>query len=385
MRWYEYKMEVDDLTAPDDLKAKLLAMTDTLTAEEKAEPMMAAPAPQTAAPAAPLNTETKKKKPIHFPVKQLGTLAACLAVCVLGYSTLHLGIGMGSAKSSTPALYAAEGAANSSAASVASDSFDLQHAALDSAPEAVNYSLEADDRSLETEYSGTGSTEAAAPAVDSAKIIYTANLTLESKDYEAARSALDSALAEAGGYLESSSEYSDAGDSRSVSLTYRVPQQNYENFLAAVAEAGNVTYKNQQADDVTAQYMDVETRLENLKNQRTRLQQLQQQADNLSDLLEIESSLTDVQSQIESWQSQMDWYNDQVEECTVYVSLSEVSTYSPPSEGFGSRFVSALSAGWQNFVGGLQQVIVALAGAWPVVVIAAAACAGFVVWKKKKK
>ena len=79
MRWYEYKMEVDDLTAPDDLKAKLLAMTDTLTAEEKAEPMMAAPAPQTAAPAAPLNTEAKKKKPIHFPVKQLGTLAACLA------------------------------------------------------------------------------------------------------------------------------------------------------------------------------------------------------------------------------------------------------------------------------------------------------------------
>ena len=51
------------------------------------------------------------------------------------------------------------------------------------------------------------------------------------------------ALAEAGGYLESSSEYSDAGDSRSVSLTYRVPQQNYENFLAAVAEAGNVTTK----------------------------------------------------------------------------------------------------------------------------------------------
>ena len=108
MRWYEYKMEVDDLTAPDDLKAKLLAMTDTLTAEEKAEPMMAAPAPQAAAPAAPLNTEAKKKKPIHFPVKQLGTLAACLAVCVLGYSTLHLGIGMGSATVSYTHLRAHE-------------------------------------------------------------------------------------------------------------------------------------------------------------------------------------------------------------------------------------------------------------------------------------
>ena len=76
---------------------------------------------------------------------------------------------------------------------------------------------------------------------------------------------------------------------------------------------------------------------------------------------------------------------EEIKEARSHVSLSEVSTYSPPSEGFGSRFVSALSAGWQNFVGGLQQVIVALAGAWPVVVIAAAACAGFVVWKKKKK
>lgn len=373
MRWYEYKMEVDDLTAPDDLKAKLLAMTDTLTAEEKAEPMMAAPAPQAAAPAAPLNTETKKKKPIHFPVKQLGTLAACLAVCVLGYSTLHLGIGMGSAKSSAPALYAAEGAANSSAASMASDS----------TPEAVNYSLEADDRSLETEYSGTGSTEAAAPAVDSAKIIYTANLTLESKDYEAARSALDSALAEAGGYLESSSEYSSTGSSRSVNLTYRVPQANYQSFLEAVAAAGNVTYRSQQADDVTTQYMDVSARLSNLQAQRTRLQQLQAQAETLSDLLQIEDSLTEVQSQIESWQSQLDWYSDQVQQCTVYIDLNEVQTYTPADEGFFSRIGTALVSGWGNFVNGLQQLVVALASVWPLAVLACAAVAMALAWRKK--
>ena len=358
MRWYEYKMETDDLCAPEDLKAKLLAMTDQLTEEEKNQPMMKTPAPARPAP-------VQRKKPVRFPVKRVGTLAACLAVCAVGYGAFATGmIGLG-AKSSSPAAYYS---ADSTAAAMAAGGVD--RAAMDS-PMAADYSL----NSLSLESGADNGTAAyseddaaaAAHSTDHAKIIYTANLSLESKDYDAARAALDAALAEAGGYLESSSEYSDAGDSRSVSLTYRVPQQNYENFLAAVAEAGNVTYKNQQADDVTAQYMDVETRLENLKNQRTRLQQLQQQADNLSDLLEIESSLTDVQSQIESWQSQMDWYNNQVEEC------------------FGSRFVSALSAGWQNFVGGLQQVIVALAGAWPVVVIAAAACAGFVVWKKKKK
>ena len=382
MRWYEYKMEADDLHAPEHLKAKLLAMADTLPEEEKNRPMMPAQADNTAV-VRPQELP-KKAKLIHFPAKQVGALAACLAVCVVGYNVLGTGMLDIGAKSSNMALYSA----NSSAASTAGG-FTTQQAMVD-APEAATYSLDAgatDRMNVGTDVLSENDAAAAEDrqASTSPKIIYTANLTLESKDYDTARAALDAALNDAGGYLESSSEYSDAGDSRSVSLTYRVPQQNYENFLAAVAEAGNVTYKNQQADDVTAQYMDVETRLENLKNQRTRLQQLQQQADNLSDLLEIESSLTDVQSQIESWQSQMDWYNDQVEECTVYVSLSEVSTYSPPSEGFGSRFVSALSAGWQNFVDGLQQVIVALAGAWPVVVIAAAACAGFVVWKKKKK
>ena len=43
MRWYEYKMEADDLRAPDDLKAKLLAMADALPEEEKNRPMMKAP------------------------------------------------------------------------------------------------------------------------------------------------------------------------------------------------------------------------------------------------------------------------------------------------------------------------------------------------------
>ena len=248
----------------------------------------------------------------------------------------------------------------------------------------MNYSLDADDRSLETEYSGTGSTEAAAPAVDSAKIIYTANLTLESKDYEAARSALDSALAEAGGYLESSSEYSSSGSSRSVNLTYRVPQANYQSFLDAVAAAGNVTYRSQQADDVTTQYMDVSARLSNLQAQRTRLQQLQAKAENLSDLLQIEDSLTEVQSQIESWQSQLDWYSDQVQQCTVYIDLNEVQTYTPADEGFFSRIGTAFTSGWGNFVNGLQQLVVALACVWPLAVLACAAVAVALAWRRKR-
>ena len=326
MRWYEYKMETDDLYAPDDLKAKLLAMTDQLTEEEKAQPMMKtdAPVPAQSAPVQP------KKKLIRFPAKRVGALAACLAVCVVGYGAFATGqIGLG-AKSSSPAVYYS---ADSTAAVMAAGGAD--RAAVDS-PMAADYSL--NTMALESGadngtavYSEDDAT-AAAHSTDHAKIIYTANLSLESKDYDAARAALDAALAEAGGYLESSSEYSDAGDSRSVSLTYRVPQANYQSFLDAVAQAGNVTYKSQQAEDVTTQYMDIEARLDSLKEQRARLQELKASADNLSDLLQIESSLSDVQYQLESYQSQLDWYSRQVECCTVYLSLEEVQTYTPVEE-----------------------------------------------------
>ena len=371
----------DKLTG-EDLKAKLLAMAGTLPEEEKNRPMMPAQADNTAVvrPQEP----PKKAKLIHFPAKQVGALAACLAVCVLGYGALSTGKLDIGAKSSNMALYSA----NSSAASTAGG-FTAQQAMLD-APEAATYSLDAgatDRMNVGTDVLSENDAAAAEDrqASTSPKIIYTANLTLESKDYDTARAALDAALNDAGGYLESSSEYSDVGSSRSVNLTFRVPEENYQSFLDAVAQAGNVTYKSQQADDVTTQYMDVETRLANLEAQRTRLQELQAQADNLSDLLQIETSLTDVQSQIESWQSQLDWYSNQVQQCTVYVNLSEVQNYTPTDESFLGSVGAAFAQGWSNFVNGLQQLAVWLAGAWPVVLVVAAAAAGFAVWRKKRK
>ena len=380
MRWYEYKMEADDLHAPDDLKARLLAMADTLPEEEKNRPMM--PAPESAAPQPVLQPSPKKKKLIRFPLKQVGTLAACLAVCVVGYGAL-----------STNSLLWAK-SSNVSEATASSSAPAMTRAAVNTASgaEAAAYDYSADTLSLGSDAGAAvlSADDAAAAegsrSTDSAKIIYTASLTLESKDYDAARTALDAALTEADGYLDSSSEYTDSTDSsRSLSLTLRVPQDNYKSFLEAAAAVGSVTYENQQAEDVTTQYMDVEARLSNLEAQRTRLQELQAQATSLSDLIEIESSLSDAQSQIESWQSQLNWYSNQVECCTVYITLNEVQTYSPTSENFLARLTSAFGNGWTAFVGALQQALVSLVYAWPVVVLAVAAVTAFLFHRKNKK
>ena len=343
MRWYEYKMELDDLHASDDLKAKLLAM----------QPAEEAPKPA-----------KKPKKAIHFPRRTL-SIAACGLLC---------GVGLYVAVHSPISLLPAGGAALSSApetASYAAYSMDDVNSALAAPKTAVPAGGSADAMSAR-DAGGTGALSAEA-AQTSTKLIYTANLTIESKDFDAARTALNEAVSAAGGYMESSDESSYSGMGRSLSLTIRVPQDNYTSFLAAAAQAGNLVDKSEQVQDVTTQYMDIEARLSNLTAQRTRLQELQASAENLSDLLEIESSLSDVQYQIESWQSQLDWYSQQVSCSTVYLSLDEVKEYTPAEGSYLSQLSSALRNGWTGFVSGIQQLTVWVVGVWPVLVILAAA------------
>ena len=361
MRWYEYKMEVDDVHAPDDLKEKLLAMQKAQQAEQAASGTT--PKPQLIPAPAP---EKKKKAPLRFPVKRAAELAACVALCGGLY-------GAALSKSSWNGVTLFSGGSAPSTA-----------AAYDAAPELATYSLDggADTYgtgSAERAVRGVGSADlltsgnvegenSASGAVDSAKIIYTADLSIETKDFDGARQQLDKTLDSMDGYMESSNEYTDSTDNtRTLSLTLRVPESAYSAFLTSAEAAGSVISRSESADDVTTQYLDIEARLDNLTAQRTRLQELQASADALSDLLQIESSLSDVQYQIESYQSQLNWYANQVQYCTVNITLNEVETLTSTGSSLGARLADAFRNGWSNFTAGVQTVLVFLIGAWPAI------------------
>ncbi len=352
MKWFEYQMEVDQLHAPDELKARLLAMQpDTQKSQNHSE------------------SPAKKDRTVRFPHwrRWAAGIAACAAVAVVG-SQVMTAMHPAGAGISTMSLMDG-GAASSTAAS--------------QAPALAQYRMDTAENGL----SG-GLTRSAAgteSAVAGDKIIYTARLTLETKDYDAARAALEQALADAGGWMENSSESSYDDSSRSLSMTLRVPAENYESFLTAAGQAASLVNRSESADDVTAQYTDVAGRIANLEGQRDRLRELQASAGTLSDLLDIEAQLSDVQYQLESWQSQLDWYDDQIASCTVTVSLREVETYTPTGETFLERLGAAFAEGWQNFVAGLASIAVVLAGLWPVVVIVAAVAAAVVIVRIRRR
>ena len=140
------------------------------------------------------------------------------------------------------------------------------------------------------------------PEAGGRKLVYTASLDLETKTYPDARDALLAALDKAGGYVESNEEGGSAErGTRWSRMTLRVPADRYAAFLAEASGVGNLVNKQEQMEDITASYVDVQARLDSLETQRARLTELMEQAENLTDLLQIQQQLSDVEYQIESY------------------------------------------------------------------------------------
>lgn len=220
-----------------------------------------------------------------------------------------------------------------------------------------------------------------ATAENARKVIYNADVTLESTDFDAAQQAVLEAVETHGGYLSHSDLSGSAEDQdRFLHLTVRVPATEYRSLLTALGNSANLLNASESADDITADYIDVQARLTALEAQRDRLNELADQAQTTADLLEIESQLSDVQYQIESYTQQQRWMDDQVDYSTVEVSLSEVKALTPETPaGFLEQAGRAFLDGWDAFSLFLKGLVLSVIYLWPVLLIAAVILV--VIWK----
>lgn len=163
------------------------------------------------------------------------------------------------------------------------------------------------------------------------KLIKTVNLSVETETYDAFLSSLNEKLAAIGGYTEYFSTSGNDG-SRYGSMTIRVPKDKLDDFLDTVEGASNITYRQENVEDVTLDYVDVESRKKMLETEQERLLELLEEADSLEDILTIESRLTEVQYELESKESQLRIYDNQIDYSTVYLDIEEVTRYTPQEQ-----------------------------------------------------
>lgn len=201
--------------------------------------------------------------------------------------------------------------------------------------------------------------EAPAPEVQdtSRKLIKNVYLTMETKTYAETTAAIKNRIAQYGGYIESANETTPSVNaeyrgSRYMNITARIPSRHLDEFVNGVEASGNVTYKDENVRDITLQYSDTEARRNSLKVEQDRLNDLMKQAETVEDLITIESRLSEVRYELESIESRLRTFDNQVDYSTVTMSINEVTTFTPVKEAtFGER----ISEGFKNCVEGMTE------------------------------
>lgn len=204
-------------------------------------------------------------------------------------------------------------------------------------------------------------------AVQSRKLIYTANLRLRVENVEEAGKIIRAAVAKSGGYI-AHEEYERNVYSQQVSAIFRVPAEKFDITLKEIsAAAATVENRNVKAEDVTAEFIDISARLAAKKDVETRYRELLKQAKSISEILEIEEKIGAIHSEIESSQGRLNYLSNQEKYSTVEVVWYEPSTVLLPEDSFGSRFIRGIVNGWNGAI----SVFITIVNAWPFLLVLA--------------
>ena len=158
-------------------------------------------------------------------------------------------------------------------------------------------------------------------ALDDAKIVRTGSLELEVLDVTKALAGGRDAIRSVGGYIGASQQQR-SGDETIATVTYRIPVARWEDTLAAMRTLGTVVGEKTDAAEVTAQIVDLEARIRNLKASEQALVGYAEKAPRVSDLLEIQSRLTDTRGEIERLSAQQANLQNQAALATLSVTFS---------------------------------------------------------------
>jgi len=192
------------------------------------------------------------------------------------------------------------------------------------------------------------------------KIIKDGRLAILVSELEKTKSRIDILVKNNGGYYANES-FNNSDWESSFNLKIRVPFTNFEKLINDIETGdGEIQYKEIEARDVTDQFIDLETRLENKRNYLIRYNDLLKQAKNVNEILEIEEKIRGLEEEIESTTGRLKYLSDLVDYSTLDLTISKKKEfkYNPVNrDKFSERIKLSLSKGWYGFVDFMLYVI----------------------------
>jgi len=227
---------------------------------------------------------------------------------------------------------------------------------------------------LDADTSGGGTSSQIAPVPPSRpgqfppKIVRTANAEIEVSSFDRAWTQANSIAQRYRGFVTNAQAGLDRG-----TVTMRVPAANLDRAMTDLRKLGKVVQMTTTAEDVSGSIVDIDARLRVLKAEEAQLLELLRRASGVSETLEVRTQLNAIRQEIESFETQKEFFADQVDYATINATVFERGADDPDDPGDGiliEAWRTALRAGLTIIAG----VLVVLGGLIPL------AALGLAIW-----
>ena len=222
--------------------------------------------------------------------------------------------------------------------------------------------LAEESASMKTQPAEYDNPESEMPAYER-KLTKNGTIRFETSNMQKTKQLIANAVTQMKGYI-SSDNVSEYNKQTENTLTIRVPANNTDSLIAVIeSSASKIDYKSIDVQDVTEQFIDLDTRVKTKKEVEARYRELLARASSVEEILKIEEQIGNIRAEIDSAEGRLKYLSNQVQFSTLNVTFYE--KYS--DFGFWGKMGKAFKNGWN----GLLWLLVGIANLWAIILFIA--------------
>lgn len=159
------------------------------------------------------------------------------------------------------------------------------------------------------------------------KIIRRVELNLETKTFDELVKSIETQVYELGGYVEQSritGRHYNSDNLRYGVMVIRIPRETVNGFLNNIGSIANIVEKAENVDNVSLQYVDIESQKKSLEIEQERLLGLLERTEKMEDIMSLEARLTTVRYELQNLATEIRTIDNLVDYSTITMDIQEV-------------------------------------------------------------
>lgn len=185
-----------------------------------------------------------------------------------------------------------------------------------------------------------------------------------------------------GGYIAGTTAQAGPVDSqiRTGVINFMVPAANFDTTIDQLSKIGKVQNEQISGTEVSGQYLDLQTRLDNAIAQRAAMLALLTQAKNINDMIAVQNQIGQITGQIEQLKGQIKYLDDHTAFSALTITMTEAAATAPAPASDNWGFSTAWSDAAHNFVATVNYVVVGLGIVGPFILLGGV---GYLLWRRR--